>query len=157
MSVAFLAIIRIFTSQLAAAHANTCTFIGAIWRSSPPQLQFRSRLRWSRKKREGELEVDVLFLFPGELIWLLLRWWLLWLLSVVGCGGGQSAAAIGFFGGDWFGWLMSLWIDSAPDELPPDVSVPVVLDIVVCSSGQSPRDQRPPAIGFQTLRFSVSV
>lgn len=85
----------------------------------------------------------MLFLFPGELIWLLLRWWLLWLLSVVGCGGGQSAAAIGFFGGNWFGWLMSLWIDSAPDELPPDVSVPVVLDIVVCSSGQSPRDQRP--------------
>ena len=147
----------IFIAQLAATHASTCILIGTIWRSSPPQLRFRSRLRWSRKKREGELEVDVLFLSVRELIWLLLWWRLWWLLSAVGCGGCQSAAAIAFFGGGWFGWLMSLWIDSAPEEPPPDVSVPVVLDLVVCSSGQSPRDQRPPAIGFQTLRFSVSV
>ena len=99
----------------------------------------------SRKKRESELDMDIVFLSAGGLKWSrLLRWRF---LSVVGCGGGgQSGAAIAFAGGGEDGRLMSRRIDSNSEELPPDVTVPVVLDLVVCSPRQSLRDRRPSAI-----------
>jgi hypothetical protein len=38
-----------------------------------------------------------------------------------------------------------LRVDAASEELALDVRVPVVLDLVVGSAGQLPRDQRPPS------------
>lgn len=40
---------------------------------------------------------------------------------------------------------VSWWVDSSTQELPPDVGVPIVLNLVVGSSWQPSGDKRPPA------------
>ena len=60
-------------------------------------------------------------------------------LSYRGGGGGIERA-------------VRLWIDAAANELPLDVSVPVIFDFIICSSRQSPCYQRPSAAEIQQFK-----
>lgn len=59
-------------------------------------------------------------------------------------GGGFLVVVVGIGGGGVIERAMSRRVDSSVEKLPSYVGIPIILNLIVCSSGQSPSNKGPP-------------